>query len=104
MLPLAPVKIPLVLVMARSRKFQTGSQGPSHPPGGGVTVITTVQELLFPAKSQMVTVIGVTPGPTGVPAGGVCEQLARPQSSVKHWLYRQRLGTTPAQPTILSCS
>src|ERR1043166_4455029 len=49
---------------------------------GGVTVIVSVHELLFPAQSKIVNVIGVTPGPTGVPAAGVCAQLPTQQLSV----------------------
>ena len=55
-----------------------------QPLDGAVTVIVTVQELLLPAQSNSVNVIFVTPGPTSVPAGGVCEQLARQQLSLKH--------------------
>ena len=82
MLPLAPVKIPLVAVMARLRNFQAGSQGPAQPPGGAVTVIWTTQELLLPAQSVIVKVMGVIPGPTTVPAGGVWAQLPMQQLSL----------------------
>ena len=81
MVPLAPENTPLVGEMAKLRKAILFVQGVVQPSGGAVTVSIKVHELLFPAQSKIVQVIGVEPGPTGVPADGFCTQIPRQQSS-----------------------
>src|SRR6185295_4658404 len=46
-----------------------------------MTVKLNVQEALLVAQSVTVTVMGYTPGPTPVPAGGVWEQVSGPHRS-----------------------
>ena len=79
--------------------FDEQSKEKPQPPGGGMTVKLTRHEAWLDAQSYTVTVIGKTPTPTVIPAGGDWEQPTTPQLSEAHTdAGRQRSGIVPAQP------
>jgi hypothetical protein len=64
------------------------------------TVKESTQPLLFPKQSETETVMGWTPGPTMVPAGGDWTRVTERQLVEKQLLNWRRLGTMPEQALV----